>query len=198
MRAVCVFFFCIPALRFFVFSGDLRCLCFFCIFVAFCLHFLCVCFAFLLRFVCVVFAFVLNFRCVFFAFSLRFLCVWGARGSERLWDGWKCKNPGGVACFLHFLCMFLHFRCLCLHFLCAAFAFSLSCCLIFFASVARSLCRCTAAAQVLGLFQKQRQPQNANKRDTRTPKKSQKCKPRTQKQCKTNASRMQNDHFKDR
>ena len=29
----------------------------------------------------------------FFAFSLRGLCVWGARGSERLWEGWTCNKP---------------------------------------------------------------------------------------------------------
>ena len=165
-----------------------------CMFFAFSLrcflHFLCVAFAFCLacslRFLCVWGArgserlwegwkcqnrrrccMFVAFSLHFFAFSLRFPCVWGARGSERLWEGWKYKKLGSVACFWHFFASFLHF-------LCVAFAFSLRCSLFFFASVARSLRRCTAAAQVVGLFQKQRQPQNANKRDTRTQKKCRK------------------------
>ena len=96
-----------------------------------------------------------------------------------------------VDALINYLCVVFAFFCipalpLCLRFLatcslrlcCAVFAllFALSlrlfvacclrCSLIFFATLAGSLRRCTAAAQVVGLFQKQRQPQNANKRAT--------------------------------
>ena len=81
-----------------------------------------------------------------------------------------------LRCFLHLLSFVCSFHSLCL------FAFSLRCSLVLFVFVTRSFRRCTAAAQVVGLFQKQRQPQNANKRDTRTPKTcNKKCKTRMQK-----------------
>ena len=68
MNYFCVVFafFCVPAF-FLAFSGGLR-------------------------FCCIFFAFVLHFFAFFLHFLLRCLCVWGARGSERLWEGWKCKQ----------------------------------------------------------------------------------------------------------
>ena len=79
-----------------------------------------------LRFLCVFVACSLRcFACLFvFAFSLRYLCVWGDRGSERLWESWKCKTPSRRCCcilcilfvfVLHFLCVFC---CISLRFLC--------------------------------------------------------------------------------
>ena len=79
-----------------------------------------------MRVVCFFFAFPLcvfvalsggvRFLCVFVASSLRFLCAWGARGSQRLLEGWKCKNLRGVAWFVQFLCVMFAFS---LRFLCA-------------------------------------------------------------------------------
>ena len=110
VRYVCVF--CIPALRFFFFffffyfdlflsfSGGVRCLCF-----------VLACHLFVLRIVVAPFS-----ACslLFFACSLHFLCVWGARGSERLWEGWKCKKPRRCCMFFYiFFALFLHVLCIC-------------------------------------------------------------------------------------
>ena len=161
------------------FAFSLRC---FCIFLAFFLHVLCVFFASgapeartgsekagnvkILRGV----ACFLHVLCVFFPCSLRwffalpFLCFFFASGAPEARRGsgktGHTKKLGGVAfVFACSLLLLLHFICVFLHVLCVVLSLSLRLLRVF-------LCRCTAPAQVVGLFQKQRPPQNANKRDT--------------------------------